>query len=456
MRVGDGILQKKRSIQLGFLALLFLSLCLAFPKLELESGESDSWKGIDLSASLLESRFQSCSNSEAHKKACREALRYLEEQLRAQSAEGFLPATTHHSAPEKKSTKNFQELLSLLKKQARPESEWVAGALNAWLSAFDPHAQIIPAEKSDQQASNASISVKGIGVKIRIFREKTLVAFVFEGSGAEKSGLRAGDEILNINGKHLGSLSRQEKEKLFRATKAPFQLKIRRGEKLLSLNAEERRYLLPNVEWRVRIADSGIKEGFLRVRSFAKDNTCSEMKAALLSLEAREVERIEIDLRDNPGGLVREAQCAAGLFLGSGRLFARMEKSTSDEILPASPAGYSRANEEEFVLFTEQDRISAKPLLVRINQNTASAAEMLAAALQDAGRAQVFGTRSFGKGSMQSVFHPWDDPKLYFTRTTHTIVRPSGKGLNLSGVTPDVVTERAEGANFPREADLTQ
>lgn len=447
------LLHRERKIQFGFLALLFVSLCLAFPEAR-ETEDADLWQGIDLPTSLLESRMETCDRSAAHKKGCEEALRYLEEQLRARTAEGFLPTSKGSHAAAK--SRKFSDLLLLLRQQKHPESEWVAGALNAWLSAFDPHAKIVPAEGSERVAGTPFIAVNGIGVKLRIFQEKALVAYVMEGSGGESSGIRAGDEVLKLNGISLHTLSRLGKERVFRAAKAPFKLLLRRGERKLAIRADERRFFLPNVEWRIRNSEAGVREALVRVRSFTKESTCADIRKTLEALEKRNVERIELDLRDNPGGLVREAQCAAGLFLGAGKLFARMQKSSKDAILPASPAGYSHANEAEFSLFTDQDRITAKPLLVRINQNTASAAEMLAAALQDEGRAQIFGARSFGKGSMQSVFHPWNDERLYFTRTTHRILRPSGKGLNLAGVTPDIVTERAEGADFPREADLTQ
>ena len=80
---------------------------------------------------------------------------------------------------------------------------------------------------------------------------------------------------------------------------------------------------------------------------------------------------------------------------------------------------------------------------------------MLVAALQDAKRARIEGCRSFGKGSMQSVFHPWDDERLYLTRTTHLIYRPSGKPLNYVGVIPDLASSTTEGEKFPREKELT-
>lgn len=411
-------MERKRTIQLVLLGLLWVSLLLSFPGRD--AREANIWEGIELPSALVESRLHECDRSDTHRKACAEVTRFLQEQ-----------------------------------RGKIPESELVAGALNLWLAAFDPHAQISPAKKAENAMRFEKILVRGIGAKLRFHKEKTVVAYTMEGSGAEESGLRAGDEIIAVNGVNLTGLSRSEREFLLKRAKAPFHLEVLRQGKSLALFAREKRVTLPNVEWHIRNRENFL-EGIIRIRSFAKDSTCEEIRSALESLSARKVARIELDLRDNPGGLVREAQCAAGLFLGAGRLFARMESTGAQDLIPATPAGFSRADDKEFVLFTDQDQASDHPLVVRINHNTASAAEMFTAALQDSNRAQVIGARSFGKGSMQSVFHPWDDERLYFTRTTHRIVRPSGENLDLAGVSPDIVTEDAEGANFPREADLTQ
>src|SRR5690606_18707769 len=131
--------------------------------------------------------------------------------------------------------------------------------------------------------------------------------------------LRSGDEILEVNGTKLDQLTRVMRERLLKEAKAPFHLKVRRGSGVLALFAREKRITLPNVEWHARKN----AEGVIRIRSFAKESTCTDIRNAVEKLSERGVERIELDLRDNPGGLVREAQCAAGLFLGAGRLFAR-------------------------------------------------------------------------------------------------------------------------------------
>lgn len=126
--------------------------------------------------------------------------------------------------------------------------------------------------------------------------------------------------------------------------------------------------------------------------------------------------------------------------MGSGKLFAHLKKikNTDLENIPSSAIG-TLSQEQSVNLFTERDKVTDLPVQITINQKTASAAEMFAASLQDEQRATIIGTRSFGKGSMQSAFHPWDDPDLLLFKTTHLIERPSGKSLQFAGVTPECI-----------------
>lgn len=347
----------------------------------------------------------------------------------------------------------FQGLRRLLQSTGKPESAWVTGALNAWIVTLDLHAKILVVKEKEKSLADDRIVVQGAGAKLRFIDGRVLVGYIIEGSGAANAGLRAGDELLTVNGLAMKGLSTTVKRNFFRELKAPYRLEGRRNDVPFSVTVEEKRFVLPNVERRLEL---GL--GTIRIRTFDKDDSCEEARKAIAFLENAGAQRLELDLRDNPGGLVSEARCVAGLLLGKGQPFASLKKLENPELqgfLPSTISGNGIGGQSDVTLKTEEEKITSLPLSVRINQNTASAAEMLAAALQDEKRAKVLGSRSFGKGSMQSAFHPWDDRELYLMRTTHLIIRPSGKKIQYAGITPDLILENAEGKNFPREQNLT-
>ncbi len=400
-----------------------------------------------LPASLFASRLSLCHENKTQAQGCAAAFKYLEEI--AHPAE--LPSS-------KLGAQDFPYLLKQLRAAGISENEWVTGAFNAWLTALDPHAKLMSAEDADRRASAEKILVQGAGAKLRINRGKVFVGYSMEGSAAESIGLLPGDRILSLNGKQLGSLNETGKRRWLNETVSPYHLSIERDGRAMPLVIAEKRYYLANVEAKIHEAANGLLEGILRIRSFDKDNTCGELRLAIAAVKREHVQQLRLDLNDNPGGLVREAQCVAGLFLGNGKVFARLRKfanAAATQLIPATLADGSGGGDKEILLLTEKNSVTALPLIVEINQNSASAAEMLAAALQDHHRAKVQGTRSFGKGSMQSVFHPWSNERLYLTRTTHRIFRPSGGPLQFNGVSPDLVSRSAEGENFPRERELT-
>lgn len=407
--------------------------------------------GASMPSSFLEGRLELCHSSRIQRKGCGLAFRYL--------AETALSGKTGHlsSVPPDNPTRDFHDLAKRLRAAGYSESEWVTGAFNAWLAALDPHAKMVSAKESDSQASAEKILVQGAGAKLRIYRDRVYVAYSIEGSAAESIGLRPGDRVLALNGQEFQGLSETGKRRWLRDAKPPYRLVVEREGQELSLAIAEKRYYLANVESRVR-ERGGTREGIIRVRSFGKENTCRELRAAVEELEGEKVERLRLNLNDNPGGLVREAQCAAGLFLGGRKAFARLirqDNRAARELIPAALTSGNFDDSDRIVLRTTGPAATALPLVVEINQNTASAAEMLAASLQDNHRASITGTRSFGKGTMQSVFHPWSSPKLYLTRTTHRILRPSGQPLQFAGVSPDTSVCVREGENFPRERELT-
>lgn len=429
----------KRKFQIGFVGAVFFTLGFSLPS------ESENKAGIQLPFSVLESRIDLCKSKPTFHRGCKAALSFLENKLPISER-----AKLHR---DRGFRERFVELHQILHSQSG-DTDWVTGALNAWLAALDPHAKIVASDVEESQAKNSHFDVKGIGVRVRVYQDRVLVAYAVEGSAAEQSGVLAGDELVEVNSVNLRALDKGDKESALKRARSPYSLKVLRGGRKIELQANERKFQLENISAQLRTDAEG-KTGVLRIRSFAKDSACGEIYQAVKSLESRGAVRLEIDLRDNGGGYVREAQCAAGLFLGAGKMFAHLQKiNGADDLVPVMPL--SRSKNRDVTLFTDQDQATELPVLIHINQNTASAAEMFAAALQDEKRAKVIGARSFGKGSMQSAFHPWNDPDLLLFKTTHIISRPSGKVLQYAGVTPDVLTEKAEGSLFPREIDLTR
>jgi len=265
----------------------------------------------------------------------------------------------------------------------------------------------------------------GIGVQLlrRNDTDLTVVA-TLEGSPAEAAGMRAGDEILRVNGTRIDELSLDEAASLIRgAAGTPVQLLIQRGDQdPFTLVVVRQEIRLPVVLARPNREALGAV-GYVRLEEF-NAHAAEQVAAAMAELDSQVVAYV-LDLRDNPGGRLDQAIAVARLWLDDGVIVSTRDRSGLETT--ASATGTA---------------LSAKPLVVLVNGNSASASEIVAGALQDHQRATVVGSQTFGKALVQAVTALEDGSGLNVTVARY--YTPNGTNINHQGIAPDVAVDASD------------
>jgi len=281
-----------------------------------------------------------------------------------------------------------------------------------------------PAEyKRFQESQNSEFS--GVGLQVAQHPKGLRVQAVYDGSPAKRAGLRAGDVIVGANGRNLAGLSQEESVSLVKGPPGS-EVKLtwidagRRHTKTLTRST----VTVPVVASQVR-AEDGCKVGVVRLSQFSS-GAHAEFDAALRKLRHRGAQAYVLDLRDNGGGLVSEAQLIASAFLSDGPIVTTRGRAVKEQTLRA----------------TGDPIVPKAPLAVLVDNGTASASEIVTGALQDRGRAKVVGTETFGKGVFQEVLELSNGGALditagqYFTPKGRNL---GGKGVKTGkGIEPDV------------------
>ena len=262
-------------------------------------------------------------------------------------------------------------------------------------------------------------SYSGIGATLRKSRGGVIeVSGVTPKSPAILAGLKVGDQILQINGTDLQGATLTSAIALLRgALGSRVDLLVLRDTKKFSLSLVPKKVSSVNVE----ATQVATQVGLISIANFSQ-GTASAVKSALERLKIKE--GLIIDLRDNPGGLIDEAVGVAQLFIGSGTIVSY------------------RVNESEKVYSVKNPIPITVPIVAMINKSTASAAEILAGALQDRNRGVIIGERSYGKGSVQEFRTLKDGSKLELTVALY--VTPSGRTIEGVGVSPDLAVQPDE------------
>jgi len=296
--------------------------------------------------------------------------------------------------------------------------EYLCGATNA----LDVYSAYLTPNQLDEVYSQIEGNFVGLGIELKAHDSELLIVCVIPGSPAELAGMLAGDRILSVDGQPTAELSTDEAANLLQGRAGSI---VRLGvitpnRQPRTLVIQRRRVDVPSID-DAEIIDRDYGVGYLRLVCFQK-TTCRDMEAALWKLHREGMKRLIIDLRGNPGGLLVTAVEVADKFLSRGTIVStRGRDSREDFTYPAHVSGTWRV-----------------PLVVLIDHDSASAAEIFAGAIRDHRRGTIVGERSYGKGSVQGIF-PLDVSAAGLRLTTAKFYSPTGRAYSRVGVEPDVL-----------------
>ncbi|WP_456385318.1 S41 family peptidase [Desulfolithobacter sp.] len=322
-----------------------------------------------------------------------------------------------------KSLETFSNVLMLLQQHYVDKvdiQQVIVGAINGMLSSLDPHSSYLEPEDFKELQVETKGSFTGIGIEITIRDSVLTVVSPIEGTPAYREGIRAGDQIIRIDGKLTKNMTLMDAVKKLRGPKgSKVTLSIFR-----SGWSELKDFTLVRAEIPLHSVKSMILEpGFvyIRITNFQASTTRDFRKALRDAARKGEIRGLVLDLRNNPGGLLDQAVKVADVFIDKGVIVSTR----------------GRDPEQDMVFEAHRDGASFQfPIIVLVNEGSASASEIVAAALQDHRRAIILGTETFGKGSVQTVIPMPDGAGLRLT--TARYYTPSGNSIQARGITPDV------------------
>lgn len=340
----------------------------------------------------------------------------------------------------------FTEVLKLVEDNYVEEKDiqdLIYGAIEGMMESLDPHSTFMTKEENDDLMIETKGSFTGVGMEITIRDNILTVVSPIEDTPAFKSGIKSGDKIIRIDDKSTIDMTSTDAVKLIRGPKGTsVKLTISREGENKPLVFNITRDVIPLRSVRGYSLDDNL--GYVRISNF-QGNTTDNLLDTLAELEKEnEIEGLILDLRDNPGGLLTQAVGVSDVFLESGVIVSTKGRSLDQNMVESA---------------TKSDMDRTYPVVVVVSGGSASASEIVAGALQDNRRALILGTRTFGKGSVQTILPLSDGSGLRLT--TSRYYTPSGKSIQVSGITPDIElefslleVEEDEILPFMREEDL--
>lgn len=318
-------------------------------------------------------------------------------------------------------------------------SKIVDGAIKGMVAELDPHSAYMPPAEYALFRGDTQGKFGGVGVEVDFRGEHVTVIAPFDGSPAARAGIKPGDQIVAIDGK---SVRGERVDRLVSMMRGPagtkVKLTVRRKDAPDLLSFELVREIIHVDSVTGKMLEGGV--AYIRLKQFQEGtrDELLEVAGKLRGDKGTPIAGVLLDLRNNPGGLVDEAEGVADEFLGAGTIYTTRHRGRVLEEARATVGG----------------SFASVPVVALVNAYSASSAELLAGALQDNGRARVVGAQTFGKGSVQTIF---DLPSGAGMRlTTMRYYTPSGRSIQAEGIHPDVEIRAPEAADAGpvRERDL--
>ena len=325
----------------------------------------------------------------------------------------------------------FGEVLEQIKKQYVDEvdqAEIMDSAINGVLQALDPYSAYMSPELFKEMQTDTKGQFGGLGIEIGMEAGVVKVISPIDDTPAAKAGIKAGDYIVKIGDEQVQGKSLMEAVKLMRGpVNTSIDLTIRRKNIKKPLEFKIIRKVIEVQSVNSEIISKDKNLGYIRLKSFNENSDKQILKAIKKFEKNKKIKGYVLDLRNNPGGLLTQAINITDFFLDDGEIVSTKGRNVS---------------ETRKFFARKGDEIKGKPMVVLINNGSASASEIFAGALKDHKRAIILGENSYGKGSVQSIIPLRNGGGMRLTISKYYL--PSGKSISEVGVTPDILIEETD------------
>mgnify|MGYP001208527774 FL=1 len=316
------------------------------------------------------------------------------------------------------------------------QSDMMDSAINGVLQSLDPYSAYMSPELFKEMQTDTRGEFGGLGIEIGMEAGVVKVISPIDDTPAAKAGIKAGDYIVKIGNEQVQGKSLLEAVKLMRGpVGTSIELTVRRKKVKKPLEFKIERKIIEVQSVSSKIIGEEKNLGYIRLKSFNENSDKQFLKSVKEFEKKSKIKGYVFDLRNNPGGLLTQAINITDFFLEDGEIVSTKGRKVS---------------ETRKFFARKGDEIKGKPIVVLINNGSASASEIFAGALKDHKRAIILGENSYGKGSVQSIIPLRNGGGMRLTISKYYL--PSGKSISEVGVTPDIVIEE-EGDDFTINTD---